>query len=149
MNERTRVRLGKGNTAILAGDVDLAQWSDEELARGQRRDRNGRFQGRPPKVVPMVVYRELARRQTEAVHKHLRDNILEAAQVLTELIKNPAVDDNARIKAIGMVFDRMLGKAPERVEIAMTNPLDEDIAAIVVYDDSEFIDVEAHEVEDG
>jgi len=144
-----RIRLGQTNSAILAGNVDLTKWSDEELARGQRRDKNGRFQGRPPKVVPMVVYKELARRQTEAVHKHLRDNILEAAHVLTEMIRNPAVDDGTKVKAITMVFDRVLGKAPEKVEIAMTDPIAEDLAAIVTYDDSEFIDVEAHEAENG
>ena len=149
MNDRIRVRLGKGNSAIYTGNVDLTKWSDEELARGQRRDKNGRFQGRPPQMIPMVVYKELARRQTEAVHKHLRDNVLEAAQVLTEMIRNPAVDDSAKVKAITMVFDRVLGKAPERVEVAMTDPIAEDLAAIVTYDDSEFIDVEAHEAENG
>ena len=141
-----RIRLGQTNTAILNGSMDLSTWTDEELIRGQRRDKNGHFQGRPPKVVPLAVHKEMTRRKMQEVHDHLRDNVLEAAQALTAMIRNPAVDDSAKVKAIGMVFDRMLGSAPVKVEVATVSPIDEDLEYITTYDDSDIIDVDSQDV---
>jgi len=134
------MRLGPTNSRILNGTEDFSQWDEEELYRGQRRDKNGRFQGHAPKVVPLAVHREITRRQMQKVQEHLRDNILKAAEVLTEMIHNPNVDDSTKVKAITMVFDRVLGKAPEKVEVALApTQLEEDVELCVVYDDDDLV----------
>lgn len=61
---RASISLGRTNAAILHGDEDLTLWSEEELIRGPRRDKNGSWSGRPPKVVPKAVHDELVRRPT-------------------------------------------------------------------------------------
>lgn len=51
-----RVRVGNTNTAILSGEEDLSLWSEEELVRGRRRAKNGKWVGRPPAVVPKALH---------------------------------------------------------------------------------------------
>ena len=41
-----RIAIGQTNLAILRGEEDVSLWSDEELRRGQRRDKNGHWVGR-------------------------------------------------------------------------------------------------------
>jgi hypothetical protein len=112
-----RIQIGERNAAILAGDVDLAAWDDEELMRGQRRNKNGKFSGRPPKIVPKAVHDELVRRKMSKAHDLLRDNIVAATEVLVDVAKDTDVDPSVRLKAAGMILDRVLGKAPENVNI--------------------------------
>lgn len=141
-----RVPVGKTTMSILNGTMDLTAWSDEELMRGQRRSKRGTWEGRPPRLVPKAIHDELVRRKMSKAHDILRDSIVRAAEVLREILDDPEVDAAVRLKAVVILLDRGLGKAPERVEIAVRSPLEEDLAAIVTYDDSEIIDVESHAV---
>ena len=112
------IRVGKTNVAILNGEEDVTLWDDEELIRGQRRAKNGSFVGRPPKVVPTAVHKEFARRQVEAVRLHLQQNLLAAAEALTAIVNNPEAEDRDKLKAIDMVFARILGKPQENVSLS-------------------------------
>ena len=114
------VRVGKTNAAILAGEADLSVWSEEELLRGRRRDAHGRWSGRPPRVVPSAVHQELTRRRMSEAFDLLRTNLVAATEVLVTLAVDPEVDDTVRLKAATTILDRVLGKAPERVELSTT-----------------------------
>src|SRR4051812_24167145 len=100
---RNAVYIGKTNRANLAGDEDVSLWTDEELLRGQRRGRNGKWQGRSPKVVPMRVYDELVRRRLSEAAELLRENLVEATKVLISLAVDPNVDANVRLKATQLI----------------------------------------------
>lgn len=52
---RMRLTVSRHTGDILDGVVDLSEWDDEEIFRGQRRSPNGRFQGKPPIVVPQAA----------------------------------------------------------------------------------------------
>jgi hypothetical protein len=112
-----KIDVGKTTAAILAGEMDLSAWDEEELMRGQRKNKHGRFQGRAPKVVPKSVHDELVRRKMSKAFDLLRDNIVAASEVLVDVAKDPDVDPSVRLKAAGMILDRVLGKAPENVNI--------------------------------
>lgn len=122
MSMGMRVRVGQTNAAILRGELDLSTWSEEELIRGQRRASNGRFQGRPPTVVPKAVHDELVRRKMSEAHDLLRDNVVRATEVLVEIATDGQADAAVRLKAATTILDRVLGKAPERVEVAVEPP---------------------------
>lgn len=70
---RSPVWVGKANSAILAGTEDLSLWSEEELLRGQRRGKNGRWVGPRPKVVPTAIHQELVQRRMLNAHDLLGD----------------------------------------------------------------------------
>lgn len=126
--------------------MDLTAWSDEELMRGQRRSKRGTWEGRPPRLVPKAIHDELVRRKMSKAHDILRDSIVRAAEVLREILDDKNADDAVRLKAAGMLLDRGLGKATERVEISLASPIEEDLEFVTTYDDSEIIDVESRDV---
>lgn len=130
---RGLVRLGAVNTDILTGYEDITLWDDEELARGQKRDKNGRFQGRQPVVVPTVVHNEMVRRQMKQAETLLQTALVPACQALADIISNDATEDKDKLRAVDMILNRVLGKSPERVEITgEMKPWEHAIVAAVV-----------------
>lgn len=121
-NERALVRIGAATTKIITGQDDLSEWDDEELRQGQRRDKNGRFQGRTPKIVPKALHDELVRRTLIQANDIMRDNLEEAVCMLVALAKSPGVEAKDRLRAISMIMDRVMGKSPDKVEISGQSP---------------------------
>lgn len=121
---RSRVQIGPGNTAVLQGQDDVTTWSDEELLYGRRKDKSGSFRGRQPSVVPRAVHQEIARRMVRIVW----ESGIPAARTIQrqaagELIASPAEESIMRQSAV-YVLDRLLGKAPERVELDVSSSVD-------------------------
>lgn len=120
--ERALVRMGRSNTRVITGQDDLSEWTDEELRQGQRYDKNGRFQGKAPVVVPKVLHDELVRRTLISANDLMRDNLEDAVKMLVKLAKSPGVEAKDRLRAISMIMDRVMGKSPDKVEISGQSP---------------------------
>ncbi len=116
------VWVGKANRAILDGTEDLSLWSEEELLRGQRKGRHGRWVGPRPKVVPTAVHQELVQRRMLAAHKLLGENLVKAVQVLATIMEDKRADHGVRVKAATTIIERVLGKVPERIHLAPDDP---------------------------
>jgi hypothetical protein len=115
--ERALVRVGKTSTKVLTGEDDLSEWDDEELRRGRRRAASGNFRGADPKVVPKALHDELVRRTMDKAAKLLHDSLEAAVQVLCELVLDPDIEAKDRLRAVQMIMDRTMGKAPDKVEV--------------------------------
>jgi hypothetical protein len=116
-DEQAFVRVSTTATKILVGDDDLSEWTDEELRRGRRMVRKagrnqGRFVGRDPIVVPKKLHDELVRRTMSKANALLNENLLAAVQCLIEICTDKQAEDK----------DRVMGKAPDKVEIRMDAP---------------------------
>lgn len=116
--ERALVRVGASNTRILTGQEDLSEWDDEELRRGQRRDKNGRFQGVAPKIVPKAIHDELVRRTLSQANDLFNENVVTAVECLIDVVKGADSEDKDRIRAAAMILDRVMGKTPDKVELS-------------------------------
>jgi hypothetical protein len=114
---RALVRVGLGTTDILIGREDLTTWSDEELRRGRKRDKNGGWQGKDPIIVAKAVHDELVRRTLEKANTLLTENLEAALSILVDIMKDEKVEPKDRITAIKMITDRAMGKEPTKVEI--------------------------------
>lgn len=149
---RVNVSLGRTNAAILLGNEDLSLWSDEELLRGQKRSKNGVWTGRPPKVVPTAIHAELTKRRFGEVHELLRESLVDATKVLLSIIEDPDASDKDRLTAIGMLYDRVLGKPKERVEVDLVPKEPElwekAVVDAIVWDTEEPV-IEANAIEAG
>lgn len=117
-DERVLVRVGKVNTRVLTGAEDLSEWDEEELRRGQRRDKNGAFQGRAPVIVPKVIHDELVRRTISKANKLMNENLYAAVEVLTEIVTGQDIEAKDKLRAIAMIMDRTMGKTPDKVEVS-------------------------------
>lgn len=118
LGDRTPVYVGKANTAIPNGTEDLSLWSEEELLRGQRRGKNGKWVGVKPKVVPTAVHQELVQRRMMNAHTLLGENLVRAVEVLVAIATDKRADDAVRVKAANIILERVMGKVPERVHLA-------------------------------
>lgn len=154
--QRAIVRMGTLNTRILTGQEDLSEWDDEELKHGQRKDKNGRFQGRSPVIVPKQLHNELVRRTLGKIEELMRESAYEAAEALVEIMRGEYVEDKEdpkakdRIKAAEIILNRVLGKEPIRLEVAaMKSKYEEAFEAMIVPDDTydEAIDADSWEAE--
>lgn len=134
---------------VLDGFDDLSEWDDEELRRGQRRDRNGRFHGRPPKVVPAALHQEQTRRVLGRAGQMFVENTENAVAVLIDIANDLAAPYEARLKAASIIIERVMGKNPTPVDVTVSEPkfLNALRCAIVSLDDpdGEIIDVESYE----
>lgn len=151
MSKSHTIRVGQRTAAVLAGDDDLATWDDEELIRGQRRNKNGRWGGRPPKVVPAAVHHEITRRKMSEAYRLLQTNLVAATEVLVSLATDPEVESSVRLKASITIMERVLGKTPERVELSAVErkPWEDAVKGGIVRIPPEAIDATSTEADDG
>ena len=112
-----RIRVGKSNLALLQGHEDVRDWDEEELRRGRRRDRNGGWAGRPPAVVPKLIYDEITRRKMSKADDLMRDNYYDAVDLLGTVVRDPNADNKDRITAAKIIIERVRGREPLRVDV--------------------------------
>lgn len=131
---------------VLDGTDDLSSWDDEEVRRGQRRNRNGGFSGRPPKLVPQALHAERHRRTLTRAHALFTQNTERAVQVLIDIATDEDAPHSDRVKAASLILERVLGKSPQAIEVAMREPkFVTAIAASIISsdpDDDDFIEAE-------
>lgn len=147
-NQRALVRLGVANTRILTGVEDLSDWDDDELKQGQKKNRNGSFGGKRPTVVPKKLHDELVRRTLSKVEETFREGAQAAAEAMVDLVKGKDTDDRARVAAAKLIFDRVLGKEPNKVDVQVhVGKFEEAFQAMLVPDEDDDI-IDAEVVED-
>lgn len=126
---------------IQQGDMTLEDWSDEELIRGYRKNRNGKF-GPPPKWVPQQVAQEIHRRILKRGGKKLLSAYLESVDGLVELSRT-ADSEKVRLDAMREIQNRVSGKIPDRVQVSADDPWADMLAdAYVPISDLPPVDVE-------
>jgi hypothetical protein len=99
---------------IAEGKLTLDDWDSEELIRGYRRSRDGRF-GPPPKYIPREVAQEAFRRLVRLGERRMRQEYLNVIEELINLAKDPNVSDKVRLEAIKEIQNRTVGKTPDIV----------------------------------
>lgn len=143
---RAMVQVGAAVTAVMLGDDDPRTWTDEEILHGRRADRNGRFTGQDPKVVPREVYDELLRRNLNGGMTQFHRMQDDALEMLQDLMTGEDVDDKVRLAAVKMVLERTMGKTPDRIEIGVTRePWQDAVADVEFVTDDDIVDAEVVE----
>lgn len=140
---RIRVQLGKRWSQIVreikAGDYTWQQFAEslsaDELARGQLKDSNGGFNGRPPTIVPrefhLACFRELKRRFDE----QFQSSVLAIAEQYVELAKDTSLPAKDRAKMMQYAMERVFGGIPKEVLVKQDAPWESVVTSIVAEDD--------------
>jgi hypothetical protein len=115
----TTVTITPAAAGVIYDGDSLDDWDDEELLRGRRRNKNGRFVGRPPTVIPAALHKELTRRRYSKAHDLLADSLVDAALMLRSIINDELADAADRIKAAEVMFNRVVGRPREQVSLAI------------------------------
>lgn len=138
---RQRATLSPRWQMFADGELTWADLDDEEVMRGQLRSSAGDFRGRPPAALPAIFVKELAAEQRRRFNDQIPELVQVAMETMREVMqrRNPLPGDGARIAAAKYMIDRYAGKTPENVSVKaeVTNKLEQNIDAALVYDEEE------------
>lgn len=120
--KRDKVRLSKTETAIRAGEVDFSKLSIEELVRGQLKAVNGKFVGRPSKMLSREFHQQAMKEILKRGDELFQEAYVAAVSVMVQIAIDPTLEPKDRRAAAQYVIERVGGKTPERLQISADDP---------------------------
>lgn len=100
-------------------DLDI-----DELSKGRLKDKDGKFRGRPPKFLPRQIIDAMKKEHYKRVNAVLEESLSDMVKTMRSIALNPKADDAVRLKAAIYVYERFMGKVPDRVEVAGESKVD-------------------------
>lgn len=101
---------------IARGEVDLAQYSDEEILTAQIRMADDRVLP-APKVIPEVFLHEQRRRGFIVAERKVREGAMDALEVFSGILNDRFAEDKDRLRAGEWFLTRFLGKEAQHLHI--------------------------------
>lgn len=117
---------------LISGEIAVEDLDDEELARGMPRDAGGHFRGRPPKMIPKDLHDRMVRELLKRGQQLFQSEFVDAIKVLGNIANDPRAPFGDRIRAANLIVERVAGKTPDKLEVAVENPWETIINRIVV-----------------
>lgn len=102
--------------AFIDGTLTVADLDDEEVFKMQLKDKNGRFSGPPPKVLPAVFLEAIRVEQMKRHHGAIAAMVDDAHKTIARLMHPLHVGgpgDGPAFKAAQFVLERYAGKTPD------------------------------------
>lgn len=133
------LRVGRRFTELMqrveAGEITMREFvktlSPEELVRGQMKAEDGTWRGAPPKWIPAEFHNECTRELLKRGDILWREAYLDAIKVFMDIARNELLEPQHRLKAAQYVVERIAGKTPEKIEVAVAQPWETLISGIV------------------
>lgn len=110
---RNNHRLPDRYEQFMTGELTVEDLDDDELARGQIKNKNGVF-GKPPLVIPRSFLVRLASEMQQRVEAVLREDLPTMYGVMREQALNPKTRPDVRFEAAKYIIERLTGKIPDK-----------------------------------
>jgi len=121
--------------SIKRGDMTWASFveglDEEELARGQIRDSEGTFKGRPPAIVPREFHLACQREMQRRFEEIFGSEVLGIAKQYVELCKDQGIPAKDRAKMMQYAMERIFGGIPKDVRVSQTQPWEEVVVNVM------------------
>lgn len=127
------VRVTGRYADLLTGELDIEDLDIEELARGQLKDKNGRFTGRPPKFLPRQIVDKMRTEHHRRVNAVLEESLSDVVKVMRGVAKDRKADPAVRLKAAIYIYERFMGKVPDKIDVTKGAKV-ETIVEQILYD---------------
>ncbi len=111
--------------ALMAGDIEVADLDDEELARGMCRNEDGKFPRKKPEHVPRVMLDAMQKILFERAEDALKASLVASAEQMAKLAADPEVEPRIRLQAATWIYERLRGKAPQEVKFTQDKPFEQ------------------------
>lgn len=108
---------------IARGEVDLSNYSDEEILAAQIRMADGRL-APAPRVIPETFKQEQVKRGFRVAEAKILEGSVEALKVYMEILKDDKAARRDRLKAAQFFTDRFLGKDVVKVAVASEDKIE-------------------------
>jgi len=148
LTRRVSTKVPDRYLMFIAGEISVEDLDDEEIFRGQLRNKSGSFAGRPPNYVPrefaIAVQHEAARRFMAEIGGLVPESLAAVQRVLEK--RHPQPGDGATVQAAFKVLERFAGRVPEtlRLDTGKVSKWDESVQQVI---QEEIIDAEIVEEE--
>jgi len=117
--KRIMVAVADRYQAFVAGELTVEDLDDDEIYRGQIRNKHGDFRGHPPKYVPrefaIAMQQEMAKRFSSQISALVPDAIAAIQRVMNKT--HPQPGDGAVVTAAFKTLERFAGKVPETMNL--------------------------------
>lgn len=124
--------MGK-KPAVDPINEDFTQWEDHELKRGSKKGHT-----KPaPGMIPRACHEELLRRQGTRAQMRMVEELENVTEEYIAIAKGEALVTSERLRAIEGIMNRVLGKAPDKVEISAEEPWMKALQQVVVVPDED------------
>lgn len=114
---------------VKAGEYTWAEFcdglSEEELARGQLKDSEGGFRGRPPVFVPREFLLACQREQKRRFEEIFGSEVLGIATEYVKLCKDASIPGKDRAKLMQYAMERIFGGIPKDIRVSSEQPWEE------------------------
>lgn len=136
-----RVGLGKRWSAIVTDVRDgHYTWEEfvetldhEELARGQLRNDNGSFSGRPPALVPRAFFEVCQREMMRRFNDEMKANLMTATEQYLKLATTEnTMEPKDRAKLLQWIIERVAGPAPKEAPRSDSDTFDVLVRGVIV-----------------
>lgn len=114
--ERALASLSPMWQRIAEGQVNLDQYTDEEILSGEICMADGRKLPAPP-VLPEPFIREQVRRGFKVAQRQIREGAMDALGVYSDILNDRFAEDKDRIAAGKFFLERFLGKEAQHVHV--------------------------------
>lgn len=114
---------------IGVDDLDI-----EELAKCQLKDKNGKFTGRPPKFLPRPLVDAMRNEHYKRINSLLEESLSDQVKTMIAISKDICVEPAVRLKAAIYVYERFMGKIPDRVEVKPGKQSVDDIVDDILFE---------------
>lgn len=101
---------------IARGDIDLSQYSDEEILTGRIQMADGRLLPTPP-TLPDNFVAEQVRRGLRKAQRKIREGAMSALEVYADILEDDTLEPRDRLKAGQFFLERFLGKETQHVHV--------------------------------
>lgn len=113
--------------------IGVEDLDTEELARGQLKNKNGTFAGRPPKFLPRQIVDAMRKEHYARINAILEESLSDMVKNMRDIANDPEQDGSTRLKAAIYVFERFMGKTPDKINIMQQSTVD-DIVDDIMFD---------------
>lgn len=133
------VRWSEIILAIRAGEYTWTQFceglDEQELARGQLRDSEGGFNGRPPTLVPREFHLACQREMRRRFDEIFSSSVLAVADQYVKLAQDPDIPAEKRAKMMQYAMERVFGAIPKDVRVSQEQPWEQMVLNVVTSDE--------------
>lgn len=118
--------------AFITGELTVEHLDMEELLKGQLRDKNGHFTGRPSSMIPRSFHVKITQELLHRAEANWREHMDDALKVFVEIMNNQKYGAQWRLQAAQYVFERIAGKIPDKQIVEASVRKWEDAAEAVI-----------------
>lgn len=102
------------------GILTVADMDDEELRAGRMRDAKGRIPRvtKTLEMVPRDLYDEMVQEHNKRTNEKIRNQLDTALQTMVDIMSDESCEPKDRLDAAKYLFERQMGKQPDKVLVA-------------------------------